>query len=83
MIGLIVYDGHCTIKLFYKDQPHHLVGEGHLGKRNFFVCSSIHFLGETIWTPHYEDKPFWNCVCLFFYVQGKLGRGILFRFVVK
>ena len=52
MIGFAAQDGHGTVKLFDKEQPHHLMAECHTGERNLFARTVVDSLGETIWAAN-------------------------------
>ena len=52
MIGFAAQDGYGTVKLFDKEQPHHLMAECHTGERNLFARTVVDSLRETIWTAN-------------------------------
>ena len=52
MIGFTTQDGHGTVKLFDKEQPHHLMTERHTGERKLFARTVVDCLREAVRTAH-------------------------------
>lgn len=65
MIRLALHDGHRAIELLHEDDTNHLVGEGHLGEREFFVAFVIDISGESVWTTNDEYESLADCIHLF------------------
>lgn len=56
VVGEIVEDGKGAIELFGKDDAHHLMGEGHLGKGYFALGKGVYLGGESIRSSDNKDK---------------------------
>ena len=56
VIRFTFYNSTSSIESLGKDESHHLVGERHLGERDFLVGAVIDCLRETVWTTDDEDE---------------------------
>ena len=55
MIRLIPYNRHGPVQLFGKKEPDHLVGKGHFGQRQAFLCPGVKVGGKTESPTNQED----------------------------
>ena len=83
MIGFSPHDGHGAVKLFDEDEAYHLVGEGHLGKRELLVSPLIYIGREPVWTAYDEDKTLADCVHLVFQIRRELYAAHLLASLIK
>ena len=56
MVRFVAQNGESTIQLLDEKESHHLVVEGHLGKRHFAACVSIDTRSKAKGTANDESK---------------------------
>ena len=71
VIGLSFYNGACAIERLGEDEPHHLVGERHLGEGDFLVGAVVNRLRETVGAANHEHESSGSGL-LALYPLGKL-----------
>lgn len=78
VVRLASQDGHGTVNLLDEDEANHLVGEGHPGEGNLFLCRQINHGRESVRTADDEDDATRAVVLEFLHILRKLDRAKFF-----
>ena len=82
MIWLASHYCESTIDLFDKEEPHHLMAEGHLRQRDLALCSIVDSLREAIGTANQQHQSLVDSVHLVLEEGAELARCELLAFFV-
>ena len=83
MIWLASHYCESTIDLFDKEEPHHLMAEGHLRQRDLALCSIVDSLREAIGTANQQHQSLVDRVHLVLEEGAELARSELLAFLVE
>ena len=72
MVGFAFQNSEGAVKLFDKDESHHLVAEGHGRERHFGISAVVHLLREAVWPADDENQAFRARGHLFFKAFGEV-----------